>query len=63
MTVSLQEQANQAVRQLRQVGTDHRTVEAKEARGGLPKDVKDSVSAFANTGGGPLLLGLDDPGF
>ena len=63
MTTDLQKQAYAAVRQMREIGTDYRTVEAKQAEGGLPKKAINSIAAFANTSGGLLLLGLSDPAF
>lgn len=45
--------------QKRQSEFDH--VEVKVARGGTPKRLYESLSAFANrTGGGVLLFGLDE---
>lgn len=63
MSASLEEQVYETVLQMRQVGTDYRTVEAKSASGGLPRKTKNSIAAFANTSGGLLLLGLSDPDF
>lgn len=63
MTASLQVQAEEAVSRLRIARTDLHNVEAKSASSGLPPTVKESVAAFANTRGGLLLLGLDEPGF
>ncbi|MEU8240553.1 ATP-binding protein [Actinoplanes missouriensis] len=55
---------------LRRSGTDLRDVEVKAAGGGLPKSVRDTLSAFSNDRGGTVILGLaedDDfrpvPGF
>lgn len=48
------------VARLRRSGTDLDDVEAKAAAGGLPRSVVDTLSAFANAGGGTLLLGLDE---
>ena len=63
MTASLQAEANEAVGRLRLARSDLQTVEAKAAREGLPSTARESVAAFANTRGGLLLLGLDEPGF
>jgi ATP-dependent DNA helicase RecG len=48
--------------ELRHVGTDHQTIEAKKAAGGLPTTTSDTLSAFANTTGGLLLFGVDEDG-
>ena len=45
---------------MRAAGTDLHLVEVKAAAGGLPTDVVETLSAFANGGGGTLLLGLDE---
>ena len=48
------------VADLRQAGTDTNRVEAKRAARELPKRIWQTLSAFANTpGGGVLILGLD----
>ena len=51
------------MRRVREAGTDLRDIEIKAAGGGLPRSVKNSVSAFANTHGGVVLLGLSDGDF
>lgn len=53
----------QKVARLRLLGADDEFVEVKEAVDKLPKGVWDSVSAFANTDGGELYLGLSEPDF
>lgn len=46
---------------LRAAGGDHVDVEAKSAHEGFPKRIWETLSAFANTpGGGVLLLGIDE---
>jgi ATP-dependent DNA helicase RecG len=46
------------IKTLREQGADNLDVEAKASETALPKSVKETLSAFANTGGGVLLLGV-----
>lgn len=55
-----QEEFHSAVERLRNFGSNTADIEAKSCAGDLSKNVWDSVSAFANTSGGLLLLGLDE---
>ena len=48
------------VERLRRQGADDDRVEAKAAEKQLPRSLWQSVSAFANTDGGVILLGLDE---
>lgn len=45
---------------LRARGADHAYVEAKRAENKLPKTVRETLSAFANTSGGVLIFGIDE---
>ena len=45
---------------LRYLKNDHQTVEAKEALDSLPRDIWQTMSAFANGVGGVLLLGVKE---
>jgi ATP-dependent DNA helicase RecG len=49
-----------AVAALRTFESEVTDVEAKRAEGGLPKSLRSTASAFSNTSGGVLLLGIDE---
>lgn len=51
---------NETVARLRRIGVEPEDVEVKEAAGGLPSTVVDTLSAFANGSGGILILGLSE---
>lgn len=51
---------SEAIVRLQKQGTDDSAYEAKECAQSLSKDVWETVSAFANTGGGFLILGLSE---
>lgn len=48
------------VANLRVLGTDIADVEVKNGHGGLPKSLRETLSAFSNTRGGIVILGLDE---
>jgi ATP-dependent DNA helicase RecG len=48
------------VANLRALGADIADVEVKNSSGGLPKSLRDTPSVFSNTGGGAVILGLDE---
>lgn len=55
-----EEDLDRLLAELRTQKTDNERVEAKSARKGLPKSIWDTVSAFATTRGGIILLGVDE---
>ena len=54
------EELAEIIRNLRTLGGDVSDVEVKKSQRELPKTVRETLSAFANTGGGVLILGLDE---
>ncbi len=54
------EELRLVVETLRLAGTDTATVEVKSAGGGIGKSLWPTISAFSNTSGGWVILGLDE---
>lgn len=52
------DELQQIVATLRTVGGDYNDVEAKASKTALPSSVKDTLSAFSNSDGGVIILGL-----
>ncbi|MFF5291529.1 ATP-binding protein [Paractinoplanes globisporus] len=55
-----QSELAELIEALRAHGADHLTCEVKRAKGGMPATLWESISAFANAGGGRVLLGIDE---
>jgi ATP-dependent DNA helicase RecG len=56
----LDEELSEIIGNLRTLGGDISDVEVKKSQCGLPKTIRETLSAFANTHGGVLILGLDE---
>jgi ATP-dependent DNA helicase RecG len=54
------EELVEIVDNLRVLGSDVADIEVKKAHGGFPKSLRDTLSAFSNTYGGVVILGLDE---
>ncbi|MEV6346660.1 ATP-binding protein [Actinoplanes sp. NPDC051851] len=54
------EELAEIVENLRLLGSDLADVEVKKSQGGLPKSLRETLSAFSNTRGGTVILGLDE---
>ncbi len=54
------ESVREALATLRRMGDEPTRIEAKRAAGRLPKAVRETLSAFSNTDGGTILLGVDE---
>lgn len=60
---NLQPQLDELLPLLRRAATDTQFVEVKDASGGFPRSILETVSAFSNGAGGLIILGLAEPAF
>ena len=51
---------NEIMAYMRQVGSDTQEFEVKEAKGGIPKTLGETLSAFSNGSGGFVILGVSE---
>jgi ATP-dependent DNA helicase RecG len=56
----LDDELDIVITKLQALGADDSEVEAKRAETALPRSVRETLSAFSNTHGGVLILGLDE---
>jgi len=49
-----------ALEKMKKAGTDLAEYEVKTAAGGFPKSIPETISAFANTHGGTIILGISE---
>lgn len=49
-----------AIERMRLIGSDTQRYEVKAARKGIPENIAETISAFANRDGGTIILGLDE---
>lgn len=61
--ITTDEELSVAVEAMREAGTDLSDYEIKDAKGGFPSSVVDSMVAFANTSGGVVILGVSERTF
>lgn len=62
MTIRNDKELAAAVERMREVGTDLSEFEVKSAAGGFPKSLPETISAFANSRGGTIVLGIRERG-
>ncbi len=60
MYIASDEDLAAAMDRMRKAGTDLAEYEVKSAAGGFPKSIPDTISAFANTYGGTIVLGVSE---